>query len=108
MPADDEAREIARGLTKAQRKALLWLVVSEDWQERGKANKEISRPSLFAMHNVCRGDPRKRLCITYSLCECAAPKMEGGRWLPDAWRLTPLGSRVRAALTEMEARGDGE
>ena len=83
-PASDPAA-IARGLTAAQKRALLWLPESVDFG--AKAPGRMTQ-SLFAM------SPLWRKGQSYSLTVCI------GGGVATWWRLTPLGQSVRAALKE--------
>ena len=80
-----EAREIARVLTRSQREALLMLPESEHLAARGtRAMATLDHPRIH------RGRP-----LAYS------------HGVTPFWSISKFGLRVRAALTEMEARGDG-
>jgi hypothetical protein len=92
------AAEIAKWLSEAQKKALLWLPANSGWIEHTKGSP--SRTSLYCMSRAVKGDPRKVVAITYSLCEKRAGtnKPKGEFWPNNEWRSTPLGLEVRAIL----------
>lgn len=79
MASDDEAAQIARGLTRAQREAVLWLPPGMDPTHWRWADES---PECAVM---CRGMPRG--------LRIYAPMI-------NSFQLTPLGLRVRAALGE--------
>jgi hypothetical protein len=86
MPVDDEAAQIARGLTKAQREALMLLPAS------GRPTCAVHVPAkrlLGKLRDLADGTGRTGLPGTY------------------AYGLTPFGSRVRAALEAMEKNDAG-
>jgi hypothetical protein len=87
--------DIARGLTPAQRRALLWLPADGTWvaQERGK-----HQVSLWVMLRKDFGDPERAACWSAALVRNMATSAASLL----LWRLTPLGVQVRAEVERME------
>lgn len=97
-----EAERIAKGLTRAQRAAILWLSPDGEPKEHSKgAPREVS---FWALRNKVEGDPQRRIANVYSLCLRGEGARQKGRFsLPTTWRLTPLGLEVRAILQRFPA-----
>jgi hypothetical protein len=83
MQTDDEAAQIARGLTWGAQQALLWLPA--DGQKRLWQFAMSHRPNSGALYALRDAGLASRL-----------------HSYPLRWNATPLGLRVRAALEAME------
>ena len=95
MPADDEAREIARRLTC---KTCRWWDRTEPHHTHGDCRRLPPLNTLAAYGRAIGGD---RVQVTMESHRAASwPNTSGDDWCGEH-------SRVRAALVEMEARGDG-
>lgn len=84
-----DAETIARGLSPAQKRALLWLPDDGSWRLRSGA--DAPPPNKFNIlkgHGLADGQPIRQ-----------------GQW---NWRLTPLGLLVRASLSQAGAREVGD
>ena len=96
-PAPDPA-EIARKLSPAQKRALLWLPA--DGSRVKHTQGSPGKNSLWSMCSVTKGNPTRGVAITYSLV--------GRQWISMAagtefW-LTPLGRKIRAELEKEAGR----
>lgn len=92
-----DPREVAEGLSKAQKAAVLWC--PPDGSARVHVKGSPSQVSFFALKNKTIGDPRKQVAQIFTLIERAngyAPVE--GKWPAPEYRLTPLGLAVRAEL----------
>lgn len=99
-----EAEKIARRLSEAQRRALLWLPADGSPREHGRGDPREA--SFYALQNRITGDPGRKVATIYSLCRIGAGQKRPGRiWPPNTWRATPLGLAVRAEL--LKERDDG-
>jgi hypothetical protein len=103
MSDDTEAREIARGLTKAQREALLWLHDRDhnkaEWTRNGKRLRAADKPETWS-HIKISG-------VTSILVAADDLKALRGLTVPVGlphrlYVLSDKGLRVRAILMEQE------
>ena len=100
----DCAKDVAKGLSPAMRRAVLWCHSSGEWKDhRRKANSNdgVSETSLGVLEKRIVGDPRKRVAEIYTLVEHqfnAGEKEHGTVWRNTRYRLTPLGLLVRKHL----------
>jgi hypothetical protein len=105
MTEDTEAREIARGLTKAQREALLWLHDRDhnksEWTRNGKRLRATDKPETWT-HLKISGVASILIAQTdlKALHGLTEPARGPGRCR--LYALSPLGLRVRAILMEQE------
>ena len=87
----DTPEQIAARLTKAQRRAILWLPKDGSEVERVKQPMTAAVASLeMRFSDVCKG---------------RSIRTASGRWSCMAYRLTPLGAAVRAVVAKED--GDG-
>lgn len=90
---------IARGLTDAQRKAVLWCLPSGEarvWQKGDP--REVS---FWTLKEVIKGDPNKKISMIYRLTIYHDhPTIRDGWRQATCWALTPLGLEVRRVLEE--------
>jgi hypothetical protein len=94
---NQDVATIAKGLTKAQRKIILWADPSGALRELGKG--EGSTVSCWALMKVVKGDPTKEVAQVYSLVTKGKGSTKPRHmWPQDTWGLTPLGLAVRAHL----------
>ena len=100
--------QIAKGLTKAQRAAVMWLPDYGSWKDHRRkagANDRVSQTSLSVLEKRIVGDPRKGASTIFSLIEHQFNKGEkerGQMWANTIYRLTPLGLAVRAILEKQD------
>jgi hypothetical protein len=100
--SDPTPAAIARRLSPAQRKALLWL--PEDGSERQHKKGDPREVSFWAMGSLVWGGPRgEAVTMEAHLCRrTGADTYNGREWAPAFWRLTPLGLSVRAEVEAMQ------
>ena len=103
MPPDPAA--IARRLSPAQKRALLWLPANGKFRiwEKG------SEAPLFVMKDLVIGDPKKRPAVYCCLCELGETRVASSHDVfrfKRCWSITPLGLAVRDELQRMEARDE--
>lgn len=93
---------IARALSKAQKKALMWL------SEEPQAWPKGSEVSLYALANWQSGDASKCPAIVAKMCRVVgtADPAKGRIWGKSLWQITPCGLAVRAELQERETSHD--
>jgi hypothetical protein len=86
---------IAKHLTPAKRRALLWLP-TEGGRERMKGDP--SSGTLYGLRSVMKGDPTKQVVMFAILVQSkiGVTKDKGQIWPNTLWTLTPLGQKVRA------------
>lgn len=102
--AERSVESVAAGLTKAQRKAVMWM--NADGSPREHDSTAPREVSFWAIESRTIGDPAKQVAVTYSLCRRAdGQRKTGCIWPPNTWALTPLGLAVRAHLTASEKKG---
>lgn len=97
-----EVERIARGLSPAQKKALLWLPEDGAFRSVTQRRQEVS---FYVMKTILHGDPRLAVATMACLCDAKYPPPIMGRMQPPEWRATPLGLAVRAAVARA---GGGE
>jgi len=90
-----EVERIAKGLTKAQRCAMMWC--EADGSPR--VHLKGAQTSFYCLAKVIKGDPKKEIATMYALVEQGVSKTERrGLWPATTWSLTPLGIAVREYL----------
>lgn len=90
-----DAAKIARGLTKAQREAVLWCYADGSPRVHTKG----AQTSFYCLNKIIKGDPTKQVAIIYALTKRGdSPDVKRGIWPAPTWALTPLGLAVRAEL----------
>lgn len=75
-----DAETIARGLSEAQKRALLKL--PEDGSEIRWEDRR-AETSLYAIREVIKGDPRRQIATTFSLTDVARPAIVNGKDVGD-------------------------
>jgi len=93
-----EIERVAKGLTEAQKRAVLWLPANGDWRERRQG--DIPQTPLWILQNKVNGNPKKSVCICASITERreSAGRDKGAMWPNTDWRLTPIGRKIRKHL----------
>lgn len=88
--------DLARSLTEAQRRALLWL------SEEPQAWPKGSEAPLYGLADWMNGDPSKRPAVAAKMCRAVGrtEPTKASLWGKTLWQLTPLGLRVRAELAK--------
>jgi hypothetical protein len=90
--------EIARRLSPAQKRALLWL--PEDGGARQLNNDAPREVSFFVLRQLIIGNPQREVALMAELCRDAPPRFDDGRWQRGTWSLTHLGTQVRAVVEQ--------
>lgn len=102
-----ELDALAKGLTKAQREAVMWM--NDDGTPREHDKSAPREVSFWAIRQRLEGDPSKEVAKTYSLCSRADGERKRGHiWPPNTWALTPLGLAIRSHLRAQEGSAGGD
>jgi hypothetical protein len=93
-----DVERIAKGLTEAQKRAVIWLPNDGEWKVRKTG--DISETPLWSIQSKTWGNLGHELVTVANLAKHrnSAFKEKGRVWPAREWSLTPLGQAVRYYL----------